>query len=274
MDRIAFLVIVHKDISNLIFFSRLNLDMNFYIHLDKKIDIEGFLLKLPPLPPNIYFIKNRVSINWAGFSMIQATLNLLNEARCNSENEYFHLISGEDVILKKGDNLKWTDHSIYIEKYETLDNRYRMRLNFFYADTIFQRKIVFKIITQIFKRLDVFFITSKKYYCGSQWFSIKRSELELILHSITDADFNFFKKKLCPDEHFFQYLIKKNNLISKISSEGNKRFIVFDNNFQRGSSPIFLNKEQLNQAKKHGYWFARKVEQGIMKEFYEQKFEV
>lgn len=268
MKKIAFLVLIHKDISCLISFASQNLDMNFYIHLDKKINFEKFILESPRLSSNIYFLESRVSINWAGFSMIQASLNLMNFALSHSENEYFHLISGDDVILKKRDNLIWEDNLIYIEKYKTLDNRYRMRHNFFYADTYLQRKFLFKIFTQIIKKIDLFFITQKKFYCGSQWFSIKKNELSILISQVDDEDINFFRKKLCPDEHFFQYIIEKNNLDCKVSSCGNKRLIIFDKSYQNGSSPIFLQLDQLLEAYNKDYWFARKVKPDVMKKFY------
>lgn len=268
----AFLILTHKSIDNIYVFAEKYRDYNFYVHVDKKIDIT--LIKKEKRS-NIYFVNenDRVDIKWAGFSMIQATINLINFAlNHDKRNEYFHLISGDDIVLNN--SLTWPDDKIFIECYHSFSHRYRMRFNTPHADTRYQRSFLGKLLTQSCKFLDKIIPTSETFYFGSQWFSIKRSELELILDSITDADINFFKKKLCPDEHFFQYLIKKNNLISKISSEGNKRFIVFDNNFQRGSSPIFLNRTQLDHAERHRYWFARKVQQSVMKEYYQEKFEV
>ncbi|MDT7995797.1 conjugal transfer protein, partial [Acinetobacter baumannii] len=112
-----------------------------------------------------------------------------------------------------------------------------------------------------------FNITDKKYYIGSQWFSIKRKQLCILIDSITQEDIDFFVKKLCPDEHFFQYLIEKNGLIGNLS-EDNRRFLFFDKKYQNGSSPIFLSLEQLLEAKKKGFWFARKVDQKVMNKFY------
>ncbi|MDU4394968.1 MAG: beta-1,6-N-acetylglucosaminyltransferase [Acinetobacter ursingii] len=269
--KICILILTHKSLkSNITLFNNYT-HVNFYIHVDLKLNFMEIYEEIKDLE-NVFLVYDRVDVKWGGFSMVQATLNLINYAlQHDIENEYFHLISGDDVVLN--DSLTWSDNQIFIECYHSLSHRYRMRFNTPHADTKYQRFFWGKLLTQCFKFLDRIIPTDEFFYFGSQWFSIRRSELEVILHSIADADINFFKKKLCPDEHFFQYLIKKNDLISKVSSEGNKRFIVFDNNFQRGSSPIFLNNEQLNQAKKHGYWFARKVEQGIMKKFYEQNFE-
>src|ERR1700712_273908 len=50
-----------------------NGDFDFYIHLDKKVDMETHreLFKIP----NVYFIKDRVDVKWAGFSTVQAAFN-------------------------------------------------------------------------------------------------------------------------------------------------------------------------------------------------------
>ncbi len=51
--------------------------------------------------------------------MVQATINLIEFAlNHDKDNEYFHLISGDDVILSK--DLIWDDNSIYMEEREYL----------------------------------------------------------------------------------------------------------------------------------------------------------
>lgn len=267
MKKIAFLVLAHKDISHLISYAVNHTNINFYIHLDGKVDLEDFLKNTLSIPTNMFLLTDRISINWAGFSMVQATLYLIKFALMDSDNEYFHFISGDDVILQHEEFLKWESDEIFIENYETIDNRYRLRFNFIHSDTNFQRKFIFKLITQIFKKIDFFLVTRKKYYCGSQWFSIKRKELLSLIETINESDIRFFRKKLCPDEHFFQFILNKSSLKEKISLSGNKRLIIFDKKFQNGSSPLFLNFEQLSNGKDQGYWFARKVNQDTINQF-------
>lgn len=272
--KICMLILAHKSLkSNFLLFENYS-HVNFYIHFDLKSNLEEMRLECAHLK-NVFFVDKRFDIKWAGFSMVQATLSLFNYALNHDEkNIFFHLISGDDVALMLSDALSWNDDRIYMECFNSSAHRYRMRFNLPHADTKYQRSFFGKMLTQCCKILDRIIPTNQIFYFGSQWFSIRRFELEIILNSVTESDLIFFKKKLCPDEHFFQYLIKKNDLISNISSQGNKRFIVFDNNFQRGSSPIFLNRTRLDHAEKHGYWFARKVQQSIMKEYYQEKFEV
>ncbi len=142
---------------------------------------------------NIFFVENRVDIKWAGFSMVQATLNLMNYALQHDEsNEYFHLISGDDVFLT--DLLAWNDSQIYMECKESKEHRYRMRFNAPHADTQYQRSIFGKLLTQGYKFLDKLVPTAEKFYFGSQWFSIRREQLQKILNSISIEDMDFFRK--------------------------------------------------------------------------------
>lgn len=264
MQNNNYLILTHKNIDHIYELASKMPNVNFYIHLDKKSDITLIQQKTAQ---NVYFVEHRVDIKWAGFSMVQATLNLISYALAhNVENEYFHLISGDDVILEK--KLTWNNSDIYIECRESKEHQYRMRFDTPHADTKYQRTLLGKALTQFYKKMDRILPTREKFYFGSQWFSIRRNELQILMNSITETDLNFFRKKLCPDEHFFQYLIVKNKMLDKVADCGNKRFIKFDPNFQRGSSPIFLNSEQLIHAQKQNYWFARKVEQLEMQKFY------
>lgn len=259
--KICILVLAHKEIDQIYNFALNNPHMNFYIHFDLKFNISENAGK------NIFFVSKRIDVKWGGYSMVQATLNLIEYAlQHDSENEFFHLISGDDVFLSN--NLIWNDSSVYMECFESKKHRYRLRFNTPHADTQHQRKIWGKLLTQFYKILDKIFPTQEKIFFGSQWFSIRRDELKILMNAITEKDIEFFRKKLCPDEHFFQYLVNKCNMLNHIYSKGNQRYIIFDKNYQRGSSPIFLNYEQLMQARESGYWFARKVEPMIMYDFY------
>lgn len=265
--RICVLILTHKPLIQYLNFFKNNEDINFYIQVDLKSDFNDIVRDLVVLK-NVFFIENRIDIKWAGFSMVQATINLIEFALNHDKgNEYFHLISGDDVILSK--DLIWDDNLIYMECRVSAAHQYRMRFNTPHADTLYQRTFVGKALTQFYKILAKLLPTQEKYYFGSQWFSIRREQLHRIMSSITADDIVFFRKKLCPDEHFFQYLVVKNMLLNQVSTFGNKRFIIFDQFYQRGSSPIFLDLDQLIQAKNKNYWFARKVEGNTMSQFYD-----
>lgn len=104
--RIAHIIITHKNPSQL---ERLinrmqHPDFDFYIHLDKKIDISSFeyLKKIK----GVNFIQNRVVCNWGGYSTLQAMINSLKEVFENSISyDFYNLLSAQDYPLKSNDEI-------------------------------------------------------------------------------------------------------------------------------------------------------------------------
>ena len=72
---------------------------DFYIHVDKKIDITPhlFLAEIP----NVYLIRDRVNVVWAGYKTVEATLRSVKEIfRTGIKYDYVHLMSGQDYPIK------------------------------------------------------------------------------------------------------------------------------------------------------------------------------
>ena len=76
-----------------------NGDFDFYIHLDIKVDLETHreLFDMP----NVYFIKKRIDIRWAGYTTAEAALNSLREINATGKKyDFISLISGQDYPIK------------------------------------------------------------------------------------------------------------------------------------------------------------------------------
>jgi hypothetical protein len=74
-------------------------DFDFYIHVDKKMDIGShlFLAKIP----NVFLIKDRVNVVWAGYKTVEATLRSVKEIFYTGKKyDYIHLMSGQDYPIK------------------------------------------------------------------------------------------------------------------------------------------------------------------------------
>lgn len=258
MEKHAILILSHSNISHIYDYANAFPNYNFYIHQDIKFPITNFV---PNKNNNLYLLPKDLSysVNWGSFSQVKATNSLLRYALENDDNEFFHLISGSDLILGNIKELLFDKNIIYMECFDSIDHRYRVRFFAPHSDTKHQRMLHGKIYTKFLKVADRLIPSSKKYYFGSSWFSISRNYLKIIMASI-DSEFNdLFRKRLCPDEHYYQYLIYKNNLQSHLSRTGNRRFIVFDKDYNNGNNPIFLDMNAINSIDKNKYWFARKV---------------
>jgi hypothetical protein len=97
--KIAHLILVHKNPQQVERLIRA-LDhpvFDFFIHLDRKADIR--LFEFLSAKENVFFIKNRVNIRWAGYGTIQATINGFLEI-VPKGYDYINVISGQDFPLK------------------------------------------------------------------------------------------------------------------------------------------------------------------------------
>lgn len=271
MKRIAILILAHKPIPYIELIAKNNPELFFYVHIDKKSDFD-FLSKENK---NLTYIDHRVDVKWGGFSQVQATLNLFKTALQDSKAEFFHFISGEDVFLYSNQtlikNLSWDNDQIYMQMVLSRDHQYRVRFMAFHAEKKWQRNFFGKVFTFFLKILNKVIPTKKKIWFGSSWFSIRREEIERIIENISCEDIKYFQKRLNPDEHFFQYMVQKAGLLSKISADGNKRFIVFDKNYHNGNNPLYQNADVLmSVSKEEKYFFARKVDFKSQILFYEK----
>lgn len=271
MGKIAILVLAHKPIKYYESLARDNESIDFFVHMDKKTSFVNPNIK------NLFFLKDdlRVDVKWGGFSQVRAMLNLLSYVFYHTQSEFIHVVSGEDVVIPANKDLTnkliWNNSNIFMELIDSPKHRFRVRFYAPHVESKWQRKFLGKVFTFALKILDKIFISHDKYWFGSNWFSIRRTELGIVLKSINEKDISLFKKRLNPDEHFFQYIVVKAGLKDNISIMGNNRYIVFDKKYNNGNNPIYLNVHQLlNIRKVDQYFFARKIDVDTQLEYYEK----
>ena len=98
----AFLILAHNNPSQLkVLLSLLDhSDVDIYLHVDKKAkDFSREDLDLGVKRGHLYWVKS-IKVNWAGYSIIQAEMLLLQEAVSHGPYYYYHLLSGMDLPLK------------------------------------------------------------------------------------------------------------------------------------------------------------------------------
>lgn len=104
--RVAHIIITHKNPLQLerLLRKMQHSDFDFYIHLDKKMDIRPFeyLKEIN----GVNFIQNRVVCNWGGYSTLQAMVNSLREVVENTvDYGFYNLLSGQDYPLKSNEEI-------------------------------------------------------------------------------------------------------------------------------------------------------------------------
>lgn len=265
MKKHALLIQAHQDISYFIKLAKIQPNVNFYVHMDAKSDYfpDAETAQLA----NVFLLKDRITVRWGGFSQIEATLKLFEPAFANKDNAYFHLLSGEDVVLQPFEVIEkqWQqrfDFQTMMTCERAPQYAYRFIMDSPHADSDWQRQLTGKIITKLQQGVAKVKPYHSPIYFGSQWFSVTREDWEKIVPFIDEYS-DFFRHKLVPDEHFFQTLITE-KLTNQIRlSNDNRRQIIFDKNVNNGNSPIYLDLLKLERAKFDGYWFARKVKKDV-----------
>lgn len=225
--KIAYLILAHNTPRQLqrLISALQNKDVAFYIHIDKKSK-ENFKIS----QNNIHFLKKRLSVSWGGFSQVQATLSLLQEAKKHGEYDYYILLSGSSYPVKSvqyiNDFLNTYNGYQFIDLYpmplfdKTFD---RVEYAFFEGHqngliNYFLMKVNYFIKKLNIKRSFPTEHKNMKLYGGGQWWVLTDSCIEHILKYIGEnkALIDFYKYSFCSDEMFFQTIIGNSPFARKV----------------------------------------------------------
>lgn len=237
---------------------------NFIIHIDKKVDILPFQKLIER--PNCFFIKNRGSVFWGGFSQVNATLHGMEEASHLVKNyDRFVFLAGQDYPIKSTKQLmdffnqrkdvEFIDSYYPLEKSKEYTATFRIE-RFYWIDRRedFWRKLFNKIASYYKGRKVPYNIRPSG---GVAYFSFTKKAVEYIIQ-FTDSNkkySRFFKYTVCPDEVYFQTLVA--NSPFKGSVEGNLHRIVFLPGTSTPEVMILTDFEDLKNSHK---FFARKFD--------------
>ena len=97
----AFLIVAHKNFDQLVKLVEYIADEehHVYLHIDKKSEnLFHQLRDYFKTYEYVYLLEKQISINWGGFSQVQATLLLL-ESAYKQKYDFYHLISDKIYLL-------------------------------------------------------------------------------------------------------------------------------------------------------------------------------
>lgn len=259
-----------------------NSDSYIFVHIDKKSlfsNEEFFKFCKEVHNAHIIFV-DRINVQWGGYSQIESTMRLFKEASKDKYNiDYFHLISGADLLLKK-----WKDFNDFFETNkgaqfvsfvpEKFQKSFQKRIKYYYffqeyignPRLAIKQKNLRKITLLIIQRVlilsqKIMRIDRRKnninilFTAGSNWVSINKEFLNYIVskeHWIEDT----FRNTICSDEMFVTTLLSNSNFSKKVLP--NHRYI----DWRRGNPYIFRNKDY-NELMNCDALFARKFDQEV-----------
>lgn len=264
----------------------------FFIHLDAKTPIEPFAACLEG--GHIRFIEPRERCVWGDFSIVRATIHLMEAA--SKEQGVFILMSGQDYPIQsqgyinaflesnKGFDFieiepleeKWKPKMVKdkLEHYHILHSEERGHSNCyapFAHCSIFQKlrtlthllkgrlsRKNFRLLCSLPKRVAPF----ERQYAGSQFWAFSERTFYAVLHYIREhkaALEGYYKYTSSPDEIYFHSVLM--DLVAKDSTIKLKEQITYVNYFRKNNVFITEDFEKLSSAK--GKLFARKFDTDI-----------
>ena len=261
----AFLIVAHKN------FEQTKLLIEFiaddhhhvYVHIDQKND-EMFnqLKQYFQSFHTVFFLEQRMSINWGGLSQVLVTIELLKKA-ISGNYDFYHLISGQDLFIKSK-----KDVSSFLEKnkgrqfLEVKKNQdyWRIKGYYLFSDSKYNRTrpvyMINHLLSKFYKKFP-FRPNFKGYelYKGANWFTLSGDCVEYLLNYLKEHPkyMKDYKYTICADEHFFQTLILNspfkdtviNNTLREIQWNGGpnpKTYTVEDYQFLCESEALFARK--------------------------------
>ncbi|PMG95097.1 beta-1,6-N-acetylglucosaminyltransferase [Vibrio breoganii] len=277
MNRIAFIILAHNEPELLLRTAcRLIKIGDVYIHIDAKTDISSF--KALRDIERVYFINDRVSVNWAGWSMVSATVNLFKAARCKPYDK-FVLLSGQDYPIKGVNHIKDAILSDDLNVVNgVLVNRKPSQLKYFnhisrYYFYDIHGVLGSSLAAKSIRRLFHFFSTrfrkkidaSVRWVHGSQWCVINRSSLDYLVSSYDNRNeiTKILKYGFAPDEYFIQTQLENSknpsHNINLIDSESTGTFIKANIHVIDKSLSKYYSLSDLDYLVKSDKLFVRKV---------------
>ncbi|MDR1682038.1 MAG: beta-1,6-N-acetylglucosaminyltransferase, partial [Candidatus Symbiothrix sp.] len=174
----------------------------FFIHVDKKSRQMMQTSEIARLKKraDVTFVPS-VRVNHGGFSMVRATLNMLEAAIASPKKfDYFHLISGQDYPCMSSAALDAVFEAgersyMYFDSPEETENwrknKYLSRTQHYNYTDLYIPLVPQKIQTWMIKGLNKFAKSYKRppipnIYAGWQWFSWHRKVVEYVLRFLKD----------------------------------------------------------------------------------------
>ena len=264
----------------------------FFIHLDAKTPIESFTACLEGA--HIRFIEPRERCVWGDFSIVRATIHLMEAA--SKEQGVFILMSGQDYPIQSQGYInaflesnkefdfieiepleeKWKPKMVKdkLEHYHILHSEERGHSNCyapFAHCSVFQKLRTlmhllkgrlsqknFRLLCSLPKRVAPF----ERQYAGSQFWAFSERTFYAVLNYIREhkaALEGYYKYTSSPDEIYFHSVLM--NLVAKDSTIKLKEQITYVNYFRKNN--VFVSEDFDKLTSEKGKLFARKFDTDI-----------
>lgn len=262
----AILILAHKNPEQLkrLYGALAHPLFDIYISIDAHSDITPFR----ELLPEGAFIKRREKGVWGGFSLVQASLNGIEEILSSgTDYNYIHFISGQDYPILPMDDIASATDDDYKKEYiawhdisgsEQYQKNMRARYEYYHINH--RNRYITITINKAIRFLQPFKRNCPvgTAYKGGGWWSLTTGSLHYILDYCKSHPevIKFFRRSHCPDEIFFQTILK-NSPFAEHMTGNHMRCIDWS---AHGKSPETLTVKDFDKIVSGGNWFARKFD--------------
>lgn len=265
----AVLITAYKNYQYLVFLARwLTKNFDVYVHIDKK-SIEIGCEEQAELKRIGCHVISNYSICWGGVNHLYAVLDLLRLAVVN-EYDYYHLISGEDVLVNSYAQVQERfsgNDKIYISCHDAVrDPMWNIRYRYWY---FFKNKDIrarfYRNVNQLSLGLQKLFCVNRRSIGGEEnickgylYGDFPHDAVQYVLRYVaTNPKFlRDLEYTYTPEEFFFQTIFINSPLRDRIAYNC-LRYSIWE--YKHGSIPGYLDETDWPMIRSGDYLFARKV---------------
>lgn len=241
---------------------------NIYVHINRYNFMEfKEIINFFGKYDNIHFY-SAVKVKWGGSSLLDSIAYLVGKSLEDSKNQYFHLITGQDILIRPLNELFdffIQNKGVNFLSFERLPgyemNRYLL-YHLYDILNVRHNKLTYLCETAFVKLQKLFNIKRKQVcnemYWGSGWWSLQRDALEYLFESIKNRYRKYIRNTFAPDEMICQtILLNAENKFNIVND--NLRYMIWNGS----SGPKILDQNDYESIVNSNSFFARKVEPEI-----------
>lgn len=275
--KLAILMLCHRDGKQINSFIETlnNNDISFFIHVDAKSNID----KEINVKDHVYILPKdmRHNVEWATFSQIAATYELLSFSKTIGQYDYYCLVSGQDFPIKSSESLlnflKENKGISFLNLFDSYNstgtkNNHDKNNEIAYPAWIMSRKGVGRVLRRLWVAISGGYnhtyklfmrknTTGMKFYFGSQWWCLHGAFVEWAMDYIENNTnyYEYFKLCSTPDESFFHTLF-----MNSPYKDYKKDYLHYIDWSEGKSSPKCFSAEDFDVITKSGKYFVRKIQ--------------
>ena len=236
---------------------------SLFVHTDQKVDIKPFI---DNAGPSAIMLKDRIKVFWRGWTMVEATMRLVSEARKRDAFDRYLLISDDSIPLVCLEALGGAieDSPDYLQLAPTPSRSWRYEQFFMFDSEPTQLRFTPNRAfnddsIRRFERMITLGRQGKKpiqnHYQGSQWWGLSANSIEKIISSWNEDKWlrESFEFSDAPDEGYFHQILGEGGNIKS------NPLTWVDWNAEVPPK-IFTTAEELVNIPKKNHLFIRKID--------------